>query len=73
MVWNMILTCAGILILILLWICIYDSNRFVVVRYQIKSNKIKGKFRAVVLSDLHNKQYGKKNQLLIQDYHQFLH
>lgn len=67
MVWNMILTCAGILILILLWICIYDSNRFVVVRYQIKSNKIKGKFRAVVMSDLHNKQYGKKNQLLIQE------
>ena len=66
MVWNMVLACAFILILIMLWFCVYDSNRFVVVHYKIKNKKIKGSFRAVVLSDLHNKQYGKENQLLLQ-------
>ncbi len=67
MVWNVILTCVVVIALILLWFCIYDSNRFVVVRYQIKSNKIKGRYRAVVLADLHNKQYGKDNKLLIEE------
>ena len=53
--------------LILLWICIYDGNRFVVVRYEIKSCKVKGTYRAVVLADLHNKQFGKDNELLLQE------
>ena len=67
MIGNVILTCVFIAVLVLLWFCIYDSNRFVVVRYQIKNDKIKGKFRAVVLADLHNKQYGKDNQLLLSE------
>ena len=67
MIGNVILTCVFIALLVLLWFCIYDSNRFVVVRYQIKNNKIKGKFRAVVLADLHDKQYGKDNQLLLSE------
>lgn len=53
--------------LILLWICIYDGNRFVVVRYEIKSPKLKGSYRAVVLSDLHNKQFGKGNERLLEE------
>ena len=67
MIGNVILTCVFAAILILLWFCIYDSTRFVVVRYQIKNNKIKGKFRAVVLADLHDKQYGKENALLLSE------
>jgi len=67
MVWNVILTCVFVIVLVLLWFCIYDSNRFVVVRYQIKNNKIKGKLRAVVLADLHNKQYGRDNKLLLDE------
>lgn len=67
MIWNVILICVFIIALILLWMCIFDSNRFVVVRYQIKSDKIKGKYRAVVLADLHNKQYGKDNRLLLEE------
>ncbi len=65
--WDVILTCVCIIALIFLWLCIYDSNRFVVVRYQIRNKKIKGRFRAVVLADLHNKQYGKDNTLLLQE------
>lgn len=67
MIENVILTCAVIMVLILLWICIYDSNRFVVVHYQIKNRKIKGKYKAVVLTDLHNKQFGKGNRLLLEE------
>lgn len=67
MVWNVILTCIVVIALILLWFCIYDSNRFVVVHYQIKNNKIKKRFRAVVLADLHNRQYGKDNRLLLAE------
>ncbi len=67
MVWSIILTCVFAIALILLWCCVYDSNRFVVVCYQIKNKKIKGKFRAVVLADLHNKQYGKGNKLLLEE------
>ena len=67
MIGNVILTGVFIVAVVLLWFCIYDSNRFVVVRYQIKNNKIKGKFRAVVLADLHDKQYGKDNSLLLSE------
>ena len=69
MIIDFILVGAVVLGLILLWLCIYDSNRFVVVRYQIKSNKIKGTYRAVVVADLHNKQFGKNNRLLLDEIH----
>ena len=67
MIWNIILAIVCIIGVILLWLCVYDSHRFVVVRYEIKSNKIKGRYRAVVLADLHNKQFGRKNQLLLEE------
>ena len=67
MIWNIILVSVFVIALILLWMCIYDSNRFVVVRYQLKSDKIKGSYRAVVVADLHNKKYGKDNQLLLDE------
>lgn len=67
MISNIIVTGAVIIGVILLWICIYDSNRFVTVHYQIKNRKIKGGYRAVVLADLHNKQYGRDNELLLAE------
>lgn len=67
MIFEWILAGVVIIGLILLWLCIYDSNRFVVVRYQIRNSKIKGSYRAVVLADLHNKQYGKDNRLLLEE------
>ena len=43
-----------------------DGNRFHSVKYQLYSNKIESKHKYVVLSDLHNKSYGKNNEKLIK-------
>lgn len=67
MILNIMLIIVFIIGLILLWVCVYDSHRFVVVRYQIKSNKIKGRYCAVVLADLHNKKFGRDNRLLLDE------
>ena len=63
---NVIFTILGILILACLWVVLYDSNRFVIVSHKIRDPRIRGSYRAVVLADLHNKQYGKQNERLIQ-------
>ncbi|MDR0949039.1 MAG: metallophosphoesterase [Lachnospiraceae bacterium] len=56
----------GIVVVIgLLWIAIYDTSRFVIVHYTAKDPKIKKSFRVVLLSDLHNKQYGIHNSRLL--------
>lgn len=67
MIINVILAVVFIIGLVLLWVCVYDSSRFVVVRYQIKNEKIKSSYRAVVLADLHNKKFGKDNRLLLEE------
>ncbi len=54
----------GLIILLAIFfiiVMIIDVNRFVVVRYSIKSPKLQKGCRLVVLSDLHNKQFGDKN------------
>lgn len=62
-------------ILILIIICVfivciliigYDTNRFVVRKYQFQNEKVTGSFRFVLVSDLHNKSYGKKNEKLLK-------
>lgn len=45
-------------------VMIIDVNRFVVRKYYIKTPKLKKNCRFVVLSDLHNKQFGKDNDKL---------
>lgn len=45
-------------------VMIIDVNRFVVVRYKISSPKLKMSRRFVMLSDLHNKQFGTDNDKL---------
>lgn len=62
---DVVLAIVVIIFIFLFWIMLYDTNRFVVVKYSLQSSKIRGKVRAVVLSDLHNKQYGKDNELLL--------
>lgn len=42
-----------------------DCNRFVTVTYEIKSDKITKPCRMVLLSDLHNKSFGKGNSRLV--------
>lgn len=62
---DIFITFFGVLLLILMWIMLYDSNRFVVVEHRFRDARIRKKCRAVVLADLHNKQYGKENEKLI--------
>lgn len=65
MIWILAL-CAVIAALIFLGIIIRDMNRFVVVSYRVKSTKVKEKFSFVLLSDLHNKSYGRHNEKLAE-------
>lgn len=62
---DIIITIIVIIATILIWIMLYDSNRFVVVQHTFCDRRIKKAFRAVVMADLHNKQYGKENERLI--------
>lgn len=64
--WDILLMIGCVLVVILCWFMLYDGTRFVIRRYVIKSSKIAAGYRAVVLADLHNKKYGKNNQLLLQ-------
>ncbi len=62
----------GILILIgaaaflFILVAVWDCNRFVTVEYEIVSGKIAKPCKFVLLSDLHNKSYGKNNEKLIK-------
>lgn len=62
---DILLTVFGILVVILVWIMLYDSNRFVVVKHCFTDIRINKPCRAVVIADLHNKCYGKDNEKLI--------
>ncbi len=50
-------------------IMVRDSRRFVTVTYQIPSSKVHKKCRIVMLSDLHNKEYGIGNERLLKAIH----
>lgn len=63
---NIFVTIISIIILILSWIMLYDSNRFVVVQHSFVDKRIKYPCRAVILSDLHNKCYGRDNERLLE-------
>lgn len=60
--WFWILLGAAVLLLILFLIY---NNRFVVRSYELKSEKIERDTKIILLSDLHNKTYGKKNRPLL--------
>lgn len=63
---DVLLLILALLLIAVFWIMIYDSNRFVVVRHEIRDRRICGRCRMVFLSDLHNKQYGKDNVRLLK-------
>lgn len=63
---DVLLTVAGLTVLALLWVAIYDSNRFVVVRHEFRDRRVRKAYRAVVLADLHNKRFGKNNERLLE-------
>lgn len=53
-------------ILICFWFMLYDSRRFVIRTHIVRDKRIKTATRAVVVSDLHNKQFGKNNCCLLE-------
>lgn len=63
---DVILTVLCVLLLVLIWFMLYDTNRFVVRTYCVKDERIRKPMKAVVLADLHNKQYGKENRRLLE-------
>ena len=64
--WDIIWIVVAIIAIILIWIMLFDSNRFVIKKHKIKDARIQGKLRVVVLADLHNKQYGRENKILLE-------
>ncbi|MCM1193093.1 MAG: metallophosphoesterase [Butyrivibrio sp.] len=63
---DVIITILVILCIFIMWVMLYDSNRFVVRRLELSDRRIKKPVRAVVLADLHNKCYGKGNRMLLE-------
>lgn len=63
---DVMITLLGIVCILIIWVMLYDSNRFVVRRLEICDRRIIKPVRAVVLADLHNKCYGKDNKMLLE-------
>lgn len=63
---DIVITVFVFLALILFWIILLDTNRFVVRRTQVTDERIRKPLRAVVIADLHNKQFGKDNCNLLE-------
>ena len=63
---DVMITFFGIVCILLMWVMLYDSNRFVVRRLELRDRRIRKPLRAVVLADLHNKCYGKENKMLLE-------
>lgn len=55
--------------LALFWVMLYDTNRFVVRNHTVTDPRIRRACRAVLLTDLHNKCYGKGNERLLAAIH----
>lgn len=62
----MIITLIALLLFFFVMIMVLDGNRFRVVSYEISHERIKKPYTFVVLSDLHNKVYGKNHEKLIR-------
>lgn len=63
---DVMITLLGIACIVIIWVTLYDSNRFVVRRLELCDRRITKHVRAVVLADLHNKCYGKENEMLLE-------
>ena len=66
LMWNVLLIFIAIIGIILFWIILFDTSRFVVVKHTVVDKRIRGNLRACLLADLHNKLYGKENELLLK-------
>ena len=61
-----ILLIIAILILLVIAVIYHDIHNFVVRKYDIETDKIRGDYTFVLLSDLHGYSYGKDNERLIK-------
>lgn len=66
MIWKIVLVSVVVFCVVMLLIGVIDSNRFVVVEEEFKLPKLKKGCRFVLISDLHNKVYGKKNEKVVE-------
>lgn len=64
--WEILIFILAIIIVAAFWIILFDSTRFVVRKIEISDKRIAGSFKVVVLSDLHNKCYGRENCVLLE-------
>lgn len=62
-----LLAVMAILICFFLLVMCYDCNRFVTVHYEVKSEKLTREYNFALLSDLHNKSFGKENEKLLHE------
>lgn len=62
---DILITIIGIAAVALLWVILYDSNRFVIRKHAAEDRRIQKACRAVLVTDLHNKRYGKDNSALL--------
>lgn len=62
---EIILAAVAAVIIICLAAAAWDSNRFVTITYEMKSDKLTKPCRLVLLSDLHDKSFGKGNGRLL--------
>lgn len=60
----------AILVVFCLWVILYDTHHFVTVKYHFFSRLIKQSTRLVMISDLHNYQYGRGNSQLLAAIHE---
>lgn len=63
---HIILIIIAIIICFFLLVMYIDCNRFITVTYEIESRKISREYSFVLLSDLHNKSFGRQNEELIE-------
>ena len=63
---DIILTVTVMLAVICIWLNLLDCNRFVVRHITLTDKRIRHKVRAAMISDLHNKRFGRDNEQLLE-------
>lgn len=63
---TVLMKCICVLALFFLIVMLIDGNRFVIRSYELHSPKISERQKIVLISDLHNKCYGKDNEEVIK-------
>lgn len=63
---KIIIALVLIIVLFFVIVMIVDGNRFVVTEYKVSTEKTKHSHKFVVLADLHGKEYGYKNEKLLE-------